>query len=93
MKPETRIVGGTKARPGDWPWQAMLRSPHGWSFCGGTLLAPVGPYCLSLFMEKETPGSSGSVCCNWIRPCESTNALTKTSVFVLTKLQKLCVYS
>lgn len=55
--------------------------------------ASMGPYCLSLFMEKETPGSSGSVCCNWIRPCENTNALTKTSVFVLTKLQKLCVYS
>ncbi|XP_020619526.1 CUB and peptidase domain-containing protein 2-like [Orbicella faveolata] len=39
VKPQTRIVGGTKARPGDWPWQAMLRSPRGSSFCGGTLIA------------------------------------------------------
>ena len=39
MKPQTRIVGGSKARPGDWPWQAMLRSSRGSSFCGGTLIA------------------------------------------------------
>ena len=38
-RPKTRIVGGTKASAGDWPWQAMLmRGSFG--FCGGTLVAP-----------------------------------------------------
>lgn len=57
MKPETRIVGGTKARPGDWPWQAMLRSPRGWSFCGGTLVAPqwvlTASHPLTVYGERD----------------------------------------
>ena len=40
LRPEFRIVGGTTAQPGDWPWQAMLKRPRGSSFCGGTLIAP-----------------------------------------------------
>ncbi|XP_029212153.2 CUB and peptidase domain-containing protein 2-like [Acropora millepora] len=40
LRPESRIVGGTTAQPGDWPWQAMLKRPRGSSFCGGTLIAP-----------------------------------------------------
>merc|ERR1711962_1568873 len=38
----TRIVGGTNARPGDWPWQASVH--YSWSpginrqWCGGTLI-------------------------------------------------------
>lgn len=40
LRPESRIVGGTAAQPGDWPWQAMLKRPRGSSFCGGTLIAP-----------------------------------------------------
>ena len=55
MKPETRIVGGTKARPGDWPWQAMLRSPRGWSFCGGTLIAPQWVLTASHCLWRKRP--------------------------------------
>ena len=35
-----RIVGGSTAKHGDWPWQAMLRSSFGYPYCGGTLVNP-----------------------------------------------------
>ena len=39
-----RIVNGTIARPGDWPWQALLQWRNGSaqlnsSFCGGAILS------------------------------------------------------
>jgi len=34
----SRIVGGVEAGVGDWPWQALLQSPRGSQFCGGTLV-------------------------------------------------------
>lgn len=34
----SRIVGGTTAQKGSWPWQAMLASPGGSQFCGGSLI-------------------------------------------------------
>ena len=55
IKPESRIVGGTKARPGDWPWQAMLRSPRGSSFCGGTLIAPQWVLTASHCVSRKRP--------------------------------------
>ena len=39
-RPHSRIVGGTAAKRGDWPWQAMLTSPQGQQFCGGSLIHP-----------------------------------------------------
>ncbi|XP_068709846.1 MAM and LDL-receptor class A domain-containing protein 1-like isoform X3 [Montipora foliosa] len=39
LRPHTRIVGGTVATPGSWPWQTMLRSLSGFQFCGGTLVS------------------------------------------------------
>lgn len=39
-KPSTRIVGGTEAPKGAWPWQAQIRKPSGFVFCGGTLVHP-----------------------------------------------------
>lgn len=35
-----RIVGGSTAKHGDWPWQAMLRSSSSYPYCGGTLVNP-----------------------------------------------------
>lgn len=35
-----RIVGGSAAKHGDWPWQAMLRTSFGYPYCGGTLVNP-----------------------------------------------------
>ncbi|XP_068743753.1 chymotrypsinogen A-like isoform X2 [Montipora capricornis] len=55
IKPESRIVGGTKARPGDWPWQAMLRSPRGSSFCGGTLIAAQWVLTASHCVSRKRP--------------------------------------
>ncbi|XP_066916917.1 trypsin-2-like [Clytia hemisphaerica] len=36
----TRIVGGTNARPGDWPWQVQIDLNTDWGryWCGGTLI-------------------------------------------------------
>ena len=39
-KPSTRIVGGTEAPKGAWPWQAQIRTTSGFPFCGGTLVHP-----------------------------------------------------
>ena len=40
IKPRGRIVGGTDAPKGAWPWQAQIRTTSGFLFCGGTLVAP-----------------------------------------------------
>ncbi|XP_031567066.1 CUB and peptidase domain-containing protein 2-like [Actinia tenebrosa] len=39
-KPGIRIVGGSVAQPGEWPWQAMLMTFYGTQFCGGSLIDP-----------------------------------------------------
>jgi len=39
-KPSVRIVGGTEAPKGAWPWQAQVRTSSGFTFCGGTLVHP-----------------------------------------------------
>lgn len=39
-KPSARIVGGSEAPKGAWPWQAQVRSRSGFTFCGGTLVSP-----------------------------------------------------
>ena len=41
-KPGPRIVGGTNAQPGSWPWQVLLdfkldKDPN---WCGGSILTP-----------------------------------------------------
>ncbi|XP_066304527.1 trypsin-like [Branchiostoma lanceolatum] len=37
----TRIIGGTAARQGSWPWQVSLKdSYNGGHVCGGSLIAP-----------------------------------------------------
>ena len=36
--PSSRIVGGVAAQRGEFPWQALLATPKGQQFCGGTLI-------------------------------------------------------
>ena len=41
-KSGSRIVGGTDAQPGSWPWQVLLddKAFPGPVWCGGSILAP-----------------------------------------------------
>ena len=39
-KSSTRIVGGTETPKGAWPWQAEINTLDGFTFRGGTLVAP-----------------------------------------------------
>ena len=41
-KPRSRIVGGTDAKPGSWPWQVLLDNKmlEGPVACGGSILTP-----------------------------------------------------
>lgn len=34
------MIGGTDATPGEWPWQAKLRTKEEGFFCGGSLITP-----------------------------------------------------
>ncbi|XP_021112153.1 chymotrypsinogen B-like [Heterocephalus glaber] len=35
-----RIINGTDAVPGSWPWQVSLQDENGLHFCGGSLICP-----------------------------------------------------
>ncbi|KAL0994277.1 hypothetical protein UPYG_G00120130 [Umbra pygmaea] len=39
QQPSSRIIGGSTANPGDWPWQVSLHF-QGTHICGGTLVSP-----------------------------------------------------
>jgi len=56
-RPHTRIVGGTAAKHGDWPWQAQLRTTSGFPYCGGSLIAPqwilTATHCVSRKQAKD----------------------------------------
>lgn len=53
----TRIVGGSSARHGDWPWQAMLRTSSGFPYCGGTLVAPQWVVTATHCVQGKSGGS------------------------------------
>ena len=53
---QSRVVGGTKSKQSQWPWQASLRI--GGSFnCGATLIAPqwivTAGHCIKPYMKAE----------------------------------------
>lgn len=50
----TDVVGGRPARPGEYPWQAALRTEGGRTFCGGVVLAPTWVLTAAHCTETET---------------------------------------
>ncbi|KAK2911901.1 hypothetical protein QQF64_027766 [Cirrhinus molitorella] len=60
--PGSRIVGGSLAAEGEWPWQASLHFKGGHT-CGGTLVAPDFIITAAHCFPKETPGSQSPS--NW----------------------------
>ena len=38
--PQARVIAGTNATKGAWPWQAGLYTKFNTLFCGGSLIAP-----------------------------------------------------
>lgn len=39
-KSESKVIGGSQARPGDWPWQVSLQVAGFGQFCGGSIIHP-----------------------------------------------------
>lgn len=55
---QSRIVGGEKAYPGAWPWQAGLRlGPDQGIFCGGSLIKKqwvvTASHCVYDFLKRK----------------------------------------
>ncbi|XP_066916916.1 chymotrypsinogen A-like [Clytia hemisphaerica] len=59
----TRIVGGTNARPGDWPWQVQIdrTTDHMRVWCGGTVINDEWIVSAAHCFERDTRVSSYAI--------------------------------
>jgi len=56
-KPSVGVIDGTKAMNSSWPWQAILRTTSGFSFCGGSLIAPQWVVSAAHCVKGKSPSS------------------------------------
>merc|ERR1711860_17109 len=68
-----RIVGGSVAKPGSWPWQANIRY-LGRHLCGGTLIHPkwvvTAAHCIVGYNERSYAVMMGKHEKNGVEPTE-----------------------
>jgi trypsin len=68
---DPRIVGGTRASIGQYPWAVFLTTASGFQFCGGTLAARNKVVTAAHCADGRTPGSIRVV---WLREDKYSSA-------------------
>ena len=63
--PQSRVIAGTNATKGAWPWQVGLYTKYGTLFCGGSLIATnwvlTAAHCLEGFKASSLKAKVGDV--------------------------------
>ena len=62
---QSRVIAGTNATKGAWPWQVGLHTAYGTFFCGGSLIAPnwivTAAHCLEGFKASQLRVRAGDL--------------------------------
>ena len=53
--PQARIIGGTDAKKGAWPWQIGMFSRRDKLLCGGSLISPLWMITAAACVGKASP--------------------------------------